>query len=421
MPTFYKIDGKVCKIDGSFLATEVKSLTFQVRGSQFPNFDYNFSQNHFLFISNIPQNVIVNWGDGVSEIFEMGERFGEYGLAWAQNDVPNFTARVEFLAPTHIYQDGYSGVRNVTFTFENLTELKKYSNSDILIEGAFPVEVSAATKLEEIILRRVDGITSFPDDLSSNKELINISLQNISSEKETKIPDAFFQSDLDSFIGNGVYNLSDLVSSNLFKVNQWSNLTTLSLNDCNIIELDTTFSQIVLLQSLYLEKNLFTEFPVEIEALINLTQLRIGFDLSVNNISFIDFSNLSSITSIRFEGHFNFSEIPTKWVGLKSLNEIQTFTYLASSSLRFNEFIPYFYQLCTENGFIDNTSTEAINSGYPNQFRNISWGDSSLAVDSIVEAPPNYQQGISNGDVTTNGHRVYVLANNYNHSITYNN
>ena len=92
-------------------------------------------------------------------------------------------------------------------------------------------------------------------------------------------------------------------------------------------------------------------------------------------------------------------------------------TTFVNNSSRFNEFIESFYQLITENAFVNPTSAEALANDYPNQFRNIAWGHSGLAVDTPVEAHPDYISGQFFGAAQTNGQRVYELIDNYGHVV----
>jgi len=113
------------------------------------------------------------------------------------------------------------------------------------------------------------------------------------------------------------------------------------------------------------------------------------------------------------------NEIPLKWTGLKSLTNFVYFYSVIKTNLLFQTFIENFYTLCTENGFLNPSSTEAQNTGFPEQFRDISWGDGNdwFTVSDTIQAPSGFSSGISNGTPENNAEKIYVLVENYGHSV----
>ena len=110
--------------------------------------------------------------------------------------------------------------------------------------------------------------------------------------------------------------------------------------------------------------------------------------------------------------------IPQKWTGFKSLKSFTVFQFDIQSDTSFDIFINTFYELCTTNGFLNPASTQAVNTGFPEQFRDIPWGHSSLTQTGEILEPTGYVQGSSNGTPTNQGEKIYVLVNNYGHTVT---
>jgi hypothetical protein len=166
--------------------------------------------------------------------------------------------------------------------------------------------------------------------------------------------------------------------------------------------------------------NNFSKLPTEVLELPELKNLKIG-DGSVNDTTMLDFRNPNCKNIEQFTLRINnldFSEISNKWAGLKSLKILPLFNDMVSTDLRFDEFTDQMYDLVIENGFLDTSSQEAQLNEFPEQFRDIVWGDSSLTQTGAVEAPPQFVQGSNNGNPINQGQKIYVLVNNYGHTIT---
>ena len=409
----YTSENKVLAYNGQILTFKINSLSFEVIGAHFPEWVQYNSQSVFLFSSTVPQKVQVNWGDGNVTTHEMKPFLGVYEIAWTQNDENNANVNLDTLQPTYIYQDANTGSRIITFSFEDITKLIGFNDAYIRIWGAFPIDIIHAVNLESLRLNTTGGITSFPENLTTLRKLKELQIARIGAGRVDQIPDSFFELPIESFITVATFNLADPISSNLFKLNQWKDtLVRLDLEGSLITEVDATFSELTNLTSLNLYNNRFTVFPPEILNLTNLTLLRIGFLSTVQNISFPDFSSLNQLETMLFEGQMILSEIPTKWVVLEKLKTIQSVQFMTqNTTVRNDSFISYFYQLVTENASI----TPSAN----NKFRNMAWGHSSFQFTGAKVAPTGYVQGVSNGDANTPGKRVYVMQNQFGHTITH--
>lgn len=417
---FYSIDGNIVKLEGGFPKRKVNSLTFQVSGSKFPEFSFQTTSNGFIFESSIPQSVIVNWGDGnvISYPLLRKNTFDTtYAVGWTQSGNESTYVKDHELQPIHNFQDGNTGSRFITFTFDDLSAIVSFRAYYILLEGSLPVDLLSAKRLTGLNLAANLYLTNLPD-LSENKDIVSLNFAQISQTKFDKIPDSFFELNPTTFRATSTFDLSDVISSNLFKINQWTNLEFLSLEDCDISEFDDSFSELTEILDLRINRNNFTEFPPQIANFYNLYRLYIN--VIGDNISFIDFRGLPSLKYLWLTGNYNLSEIPLKWKGLVSLIQISNTLSFVNTNDKFNEFIGFFYILCISEGYLDVSTPTVQADDYPNKFRDIEWGHSSLTPTGTYQAPTGFVQGSNNGNPTNEAEKIFVLVNNYGHTVTFN-
>jgi hypothetical protein len=244
----------------------------------------------------------------------------------------------------------------------------------------------------------------------------------LSEDKFDIIPESFFESNPTNVSLENTFNLSNLISSNLFRIGEMTNLKFLNLNGCNMSALDQSFGNLTEMVDLRLSGGSFTSFPEPIAKLPKMVRLYLSLDSSVENASFPDFKDLVSLKFFLFVNNssgnaFNLQEIPLKWAGLVNLFQIQIFQYFIKNNEKFDEFIDVFYTLCINEGYI-NASSVPAGDLYPDRFRGIIWGHSSLTQTGNIQAPVGFSQGISNGTPANQGEKIYVLVNNYEHIIS---
>ena len=415
----YKSGNILIKSGTTYFKQVVKQLTFQVEGDRFPiRTAGGFGECYFRFSQNV--DVTVNYGDGVVNTYSTVGSIPKFGYRTNAVDDSN----VEELAP-HIFQDGETGLRNITFEFSNLSALTDIYFQYCQLSGNFPVEVVFANNLKEITLNRTNRLNAIPNEVVNIPSLEIYGVNNAFLVPPTSIPSGLFNSNLEELNVSGTI-LTDNASSNFFLINQLSDtLTNFQAVGSQIEELPNELFECTLLDDLRLTNNNFQKVDERLNQLVNLRRLYFGdVDVSVDD-SLPDFNNLINLSILNIQHNdtsgsgFNYSDIVTNWMGLKSFQSFQSFNAFCRTDAQLNAFIPSWYQLITENGFLDPSSQAAIDSGYPNQFRSISWGHSSLTVDSPIVAPSGFVQGVSNGTPTTNGERVYVLMANYSHVTPY--
>lgn len=419
----YTIDGKFVTIDNKLFERKVKTLTYQVDGSWFP-MSYQDTTNSgsqradelLIFHSKTPNTITINYGDGnvVTKQFEYVSA-NIYKVAYST--VPA-EATANWRIPRHTYTDGNSGARTITFEFEDAQSISYLSATWTRFLIALPRETIFFEGLTYLRYLRGGYVTSVPDAFPPNLDSYTIS--GTVTGLLLQIPDTVFSSKISVLNISAAYNLSDTISSNFFKINQLkATLREFSAEGTEMIRLTESIRECTNLTNLQVGNNKFTSIPAQVDSLPLLVRLYVGNVLgsSLTDTTIPTWYNLQNLSSLAFSfPDANLSDIPNAWKYLYSLNNFVTFNSFISSDAKFDEFIPYFYTLCTENGSIVAGGSAAP---YPNRFRSISWGHSALSFTGAKVAPTGYVQGVSNGTLTTNGQRVYVLQNQYNHTIAH--
>jgi hypothetical protein len=421
----YSVGGKIVGVENKFPEKRVNTLTFQVQGVQFPDYvlDFNDQRNRVYFDSSVPNSVTVDWGDGETEIFNFGtdSRGTSYRIGWTSNgqSTPDTDITGDTLAGRHVYQDGNSGLRTITFTFNDLSKITSTVFSFTRLYGQFPLEIGSAINLKRIELNRTNFLTGLPSTLISNKNIEFFIFSDAFVNKLSVIPDGIFENSVINFRGQDVFDLSDRISSNFFKINNLKDtMTDLNFIGCSINLLPQSLSQCTLLSDLRISRNPVRN-PEVLESLFGLDRLYIDCAFFENGLF-----ETNNLTKLRSFWIFNMTEslileIPLKWTGLKALTNFVRFQNVVGTNIIFQAFIENFYTLCTENGFLNPSSTEAQNTGFPEQFRDISWGAGNdwFTLSDPIQAPNGFSQGVSNGTPANNAEKIYVLVENYGHTV----
>jgi hypothetical protein len=403
----YKVGGKIVSVGNKFPENRINTLTFESTGSTFPNFNRSFSS--FIINFSNPMSFRINYGDGVVESFT---NQSSYSIRANQNP-----------GDVHEYIDGNTSSRFVTFEFESLLNIVYIQINFVSVIGFFPVEVGLIKNLNGLSLRSTN-FDSFPESFFDLRKLTRLSLDSALSFQFPAIFDGIFLNPITSLTLDTSFNLSDHISSNFFKINQLKDtLTFLNIQGADLEDLPKEIEELQELTEFWGLFSLFSAMPPEVLALKKLENLKLGnFSRpgGLVNTAMLEFgSNSNKITTLSLRlRNVDLFDLSTKWLGLKSLKQIEQFQYLVGDTARFDEFINQIYILSTVNGFLNTSSTEAQLEEFPEQFRDIVWGDSSLTQTGIIEAPPQFVQGSNNGNPINQGQKIYVLVNNYGHTIT---
>ena len=400
----YSVGGKIVSVGNRFPEFRINTLTFEVTGDRFPS-PSNSNLYGFSITFSSPMSYKINYGDGVVESFE---------------DLTNYSVGRNNPEDAHEYIDGNTSNRFVTFEFQDLTKINGIFIQFVNVTGIFPVEVGLIKNLDGLSLRSTN-FDSFPESFFDLRNLDTITFRSALSFKFPTIFDGIFLNVLTSLTLGSSFDLEDHISSNFFKINQLSEtLTFLNIQRCNLTDLPVEIESLKKLTALWALFNNFSKLPTEVLELPELEILKLG-DGAVNDTTMLDFRNpnCKNIENLILRiSNLDFSEISIKWSGLKSLKILPLFNDMVNTNVRFDEFIDQMYDLVIQNGFLNTSSTEAQLEEFPEQFRDIVWGDSSLTQTGTVEAPPQFVQGSNNGNPINQGQKIYVLVNNYGHTIT---
>ena len=413
----YSVGGKTVSVGNKFPEKKIRTLTFQVKGTEFPDTPYSFL-SELSFESNLPNSVVVNYGDGNSVVKEFVQDGAKYVIGYrhdgnSTNSFPD-SARIG----NHTYTDNNSGPRFITFTFQNAEDIYRIYFNTVVLIGSLPKELNSFKGLKTISLNRVYELSNLNINISKSLESFNLARAVITPFNF--IPNSIFQSNLSSLGISGVFNLSNNLSSSFFKINQLSGtLTVLNISNTFNEELPIEVSNLNKLTNFQCIGNPYTEMQSVINDIPSLETLYHGSNLS-QPMELVSFNNLNLLGTLLLNFQdLDFSTMSENWFGLKSLFRFIVFRNLVRTTQKFNEFTENFYTLCTQNGFLDPSSTEAQNTGFPEQFRDISWGDGNdwFTLSDPIQAPSGFSLGISNGTPANNAEKIYVLVENYGHTV----
>ena len=419
----YSVGGKTVSVGNKFAENKVNTLTFVFSSTQFPESTLSFqdSRGAVYFDSSSSNSVSVNWGDGETETLDFGSDLSSapYRIGWKAGSEASSNLPGDTFAGRHIFSDNNSDLRVVTFTFRDLSLITNIKFIYSALYGLFPSEVGAAINLKTIYLSKTKFLGGIPETLTKNKNVENFIFQNTFLNIKEKIPDGIFNNSVTDFVGRSSFDLSDPISSNFFKINNLKKtIVYINLGSCSIITLPQSLSECTLLRRLEIDGNPIKN-PEVIEPLFNLGRLSMDSENFENGL--FNTTNLTKLRNLRITNMTEslILEIPLKWKGLKALNSLFFFKNIIGTTPLFQTFIENFYILCTENGFLDPSSTEAQSTGFPEQFRDISWGDDRdwFTVSDPIQAPSGFSLGISYGTPANNAEKIYVLVENYGHSV----
>lgn len=310
-----------------------------------------------------------------------------------------------------------AGTRVITFVFEDYGEIEELYFGRFNFHGAFPNEIIGAEKLRLLHVGNVNFLTTFPTDLSALVNVREIRINNLGLTFD-QIPDSFFDLDITLFRVTNVFNLADPISSNLFKVSFWKNLEYLELQDVNINDYfpDDLIDNPEKVLDLRIQRNTWSYLPERLSLFTNLKLLYWGTIVSTEPVEWFDTSNLKSLSNLWVQGNVRLDNLANDWKGLvslKNITQIQSWGGVVADS---STIINSLYELVTnEASILPNGAAEP----YPNRFRNMQYGSADFRFTGAKVAPDGYIQGVANGNANTTGKQVYVMQNQFGHTITH--
>jgi hypothetical protein len=420
----YSVGGKIVSVGNKFPEKRIKSISFTVDSGGFPLSNSTRGDPSYFFVGSlkpIRMTIIKN-----NEVFNFGgpensQNPTRIAITSDGNPTNSLNQSSDHAHESVIFQNIEGEQSKITLQFEDIKSITVLAINQTNVYGDIDKNLLEMTSLRELSFTSLDFVTSFPENLRPLTELREIRLASIGNVVYDKMFDSLFDLSLTSFRAPRVFNLSDPISSNLFKLNTWENLEQLELSYCNIVNYfpDDWLVFKDSLQDLRMIGNTYSSFP---SILSQFSKMRF-FYFQITNSETQEWFDLTLYTRLRsfwISGDVSISSIDTAWIPLVSLVRITNQSNWIGNQSDFDLFIEKFYILVTNQGFLDINSSDAINSGEPEQFRNIRWGSTRgdhFRVLNPIQAPSGFSLGISNGTPANNAEKIYVLVENYGHTV----
>jgi hypothetical protein len=420
----YSVGGKIASVGNKVPEKRIKSISFTVDSGGFPLSNSTRGDPGSFFVASskpirmtiIKDNEVFNFGGP-----ENSQNPTRISITSDGNLIGGSSQSSDHIYESVIFQNIEGEQSKITIQFEDIKSITVLYINRTNVYGDIDKNLLEMSSLRELSFARLNFVTSFPKNLRPLTELREITLVRLGNVVYDKMFDSLFDLNLTSFSAVGVFNLSDPISSNLFKLNTWENLEELGLSFCNIVNYfpDDWLVFKDSLKDLRMRGNTYSSFP---SILSQFSELRF-FYFQITNSETQEWFDLTLYTRLSFlwiSGDVSISSIDTAWIPLVSLSQIINQRTWIGNQSDFDLFIEKFYILVTNQGFLDINSSDAINSGEPEQFRNIRWGSTRedyFSVLNPIQAPDGFSQGISNGTPANNAEKIYVLVENYGHTV----
>lgn len=407
------LNGKALNINGKPVEYNNGTLSFTVSGDTFPKSYYvsgtgAFESTRFRIVSSESNTATVNYGDGNEISYVFKSTVLEF-----RPSIPLGDASRQAI---HTYTDGNSGDRIITIKFSKPDKVIFFETAYCVLKGNFPNEIGAISNLDTLNIA-LSEFTKIPPSFATLKKLQAINLINIGTAISQRIPDEFNDLPLTRFSISSSVDMSDVSASNL----------------TNFLSKPSR----VHLQSLYIDGCKLNTLPAEIENCVNLTLLYIGGNSNyetvpsqVNLIPSLDFlgvaeyysnninvkywTSLSNLVNLRVldctRGYNMETNLPAdlqNCVKLKTLG----FTGVYRTTARVDAFITNLYN------FINTHASKTGSNTLP--FRGINTNCTFITPSGTFQAPTGYVAGTSNGTPASPKEMLWVLINQYGHTITY--
>jgi hypothetical protein len=419
----YSVGSKIVSVGNKFPEKRIKSISFTVDSGGFPLSNSTRGDPSYFFVDSskpirmaiIKDNEVFNFGGP-----ENSQNPTRIAITSDGNLIGGFGQSSDHIYESVIFQNIEGEQSTITLQFEDIKSIRVLAMGRTNVYGDIDKNLLEMTSLRELSFTNLDFVTSFPENLRPLTELREIRLASIGNVVYDKMFDSLFDLSLTSFRAVGVFNLSDPISSNLFKLNTWENLEQLELTGSNIVNYfpDDWLIFKDSLTNLRMRGNTYSSFP---SILSQFSKMRIFYFQITNSETqeWFDLTLYTRLSLLWIAGDVSISSIDTAWIPLVSLSGISNQSTWIGNQSDFDLFIEKFYILVTNQGFLDINSSDAINSGEPEQFRDISWGDGDdwFTVSDPIQAPSGFSLGISNGTPANNAEKIYVLVENYGHTV----
>lgn len=428
---YAKINSKYPRVNGKYLSLRHASLQYITQGPAALNWNYVENDPYspttpvrpqgYIRVDSYKSNkVTVNFGDGVIETYEFkpsgipGQWY--WGMYSQIGSPPPFTTN-NAMVENHVFVDGQTGRRVVTFTFEDPESIFYITNTLYRIYDNYPSDIDKFT-LNNLQISNSRFITNFPYTLANITSLETLFLNTIGPLLST-YPDSFLGlTGLKNLTMANVVNFSNQGASGLAKLGQHTNLENLNIGASMISgDLPVEFLNLTNLTILDTNSNLFVTTPNRIKQMTWLTSISMGGGFAINN-SFITLGDLSTLTEL---SRISVVLAPN-WDGALPINlqvneKFKLFTIYSSlqSQVRIDNFVNDMYTFVTTYAPMTGTSSD--------RFRNMQISahqstrpELNYRPSGTYQQPIGYVQGVSNGTPASPLEKIWVMNAQYAHS-----
>lgn len=408
----FMLNGKATMLNGNFIEYNNGIIELVVRGTHFAFSNYeppnpivtNFNNSSISFNSSESNSATIDYGDGNIINYTFKSNRMEFRPSIPLGD----SIRQEI----HTYTDGNSDERVVRISFAKPDKITSLESVYCPFYRAFPSEISSLTGLNYVALYQ-SNLNSFPVSIANLKKLTSLNLSNIGTAISLRIPDEFIDLSLVNLLLEGSVNLSDAITSNLVKFlnsPKRDTLVFLNIAKCGITSVPNEFNNLTKLKQLSIDTN-ETEFPYA-----NMEDVTLLEHISISTLKLLSFGDMSIYNKLKTFVVVcpNIStSIPT---GLENAVDLKTYNFYLSyqTTARINSFITNFYN------FINTNASKTGLNTLP--FRGMTVNCTSGAGNAptgTFQSPTGYVAGSNNGTPASPKEMLWVLINQYGHTITY--
>lgn len=402
----------------------------------------SYYNSYVRFGGKEPGEATVDWGDGNIETFPLIYNGTDYILSFRSLDIEyrkdpnnmaawNFGKNVEtgeyiIPYPNHHYaDDDINKERSIVITFTCNITGATFSST---VHTQFPIlEMESLTQLTMTENRDIKEIPY--NRISKLKKLTYLHFERLGPVLQY-IPDSIFNlSELSTLILTGVFNLSNIDSSNIRKISNLKKLGTLYLQNNYLQQYIKEFNDMPKLYKLDIVPNIQPDVYPKFDEITQINQSLTYFNYMgggwINNrtrtnwceqVSGKGIGNLT-VLEINYAPKLTWDfpdYIRDEMRSLKTLNAISC----NATQERADTFVNNFYDYVT--GWTNITMNTTAKDNQRNQFYSLhvsiytaSEPTNNIRPSGIEQAPTGFVKGSSNGNPTTPMEKIYVLKNNY--------
>lgn len=417
-------------LGGKVKAITSANLLFQTQGVAFLQWLYNSNDptapvvpgtgNGYLsFQSSIPNNAIVNYGDGTITTYNFTFYQGAYYLVFSSQNgqTPSVPSGMNPLS-NHVFTDGYSGTRGVNVNISNPSGIVSIQSVYCLWRNEFPSEISFLNNINTLTFEYPSYITQFPYSWINLKSLTQLSLSAIGTLL-SQYPSSFLGfASLSNLSINNVCDFSNLDTSNARLIGNYGNtLTNFDLQSSRLTDIPIEWSNLTSLVGLDIDTQQWTAPPTNLNNLsTTITVLEIGGGYSFDTLmtGWGDFSNLINIYELNCGISTSMTtSLPTWFNKLTKLKFFGITGTYGNTQARTDTFTDNMYSFIVSNASMTTGNTA---------FRNMtitayvaSEPSFSLRPSGTYQQPVGYVQGTNNGTPASPLEEIWVMTNQYGH------